>query len=624
MKRMPLFEELKRRNVIRVTSAYAVLGWVLAQMAEFAFETFEAPDWALKSLVILLILGLPFVAFLAWAFEVTPEGIKRESEVDHERPSQGQKGRNLDRAIIVVLVVALAWFGWDRISSDSDSSATATTAVETKVPAVPSDAEFPSTAQKSVAVLPFVAMSSGPDDGYFADGLTEEILNSLARLPGLLVTARTSAFSFKGKDLPVQEIAAALQVENIVEGSVRRSGDRLRVTAQLIRAKDGFHLWSETYDRDADDTFRIQTDMAEKIALALDVVLDEESRAQMTIAKIRDPEAFIAFQKGRELFALAHRQLPQLPTLERANVYFDRAIELEPNFYHAHIARNDFYSHTLISNARRDPEVPGLEPADLENARREVEANIQAAIRSAPGPGHRLNTEYDRAVLLGNWRGLDSLTATVLSQKDDCTAPDWIQLTTVAFGRAAATQDYLERMIACDPLGTGYFRHWAYTSVWAGDFDKVIEVTGSLDESGQRRDIDAYVRGLIAAGRTSEAQEVIETEIRDPGLAVVLQSLVALRNGDAQVAAAIPIDGEGFDDSVVTLARRGDREAANAVAAMIDSRPFGYIPLLQIIYFCACGAPFDLEATPTLAGMLEVSGLQWPPPEAVEWPLKDW
>jgi TolB-like protein len=357
------------------------LGWVLAQVAEFAFETFGAPDWVLKSLVIALVLGLPLVVFLAWAFELTPEGIKRDAEVDHRQPAIAQKGHKLDRAIIVLLLVALAWFAWDRISPEMDDDSAATAAAETRAALEQGDAGLPADMHKPVAVLPFIAMSSGPDDEYFADGLTEEILNSLAALPELLVTARTSAFSFKGKDVPVQEIAAVLQVEHIVEGSVRRSGERLRVTAQLIRAKDGFHLWSETYDRDTGDTFRIQSDIAEKIALALDIVLDDDSRAQMALAKIRNPAAFVAFQKARELFALAHGQLPQLPTLEKANAYFDRAIELEPNFYHAYVARNDYYTHTLTNYARERQQTADLEQADLDAIRRALETNYEAAIR---------------------------------------------------------------------------------------------------------------------------------------------------------------------------------------------------------------------------------------------------
>ena len=221
----------------------------------------------------------------AWAFELTPEGIKLEKEVDRDDSITSQTGRKLDRTIIVVLALALAWFAWDKFASAPESgpvtamvNETAVQAPETETNAEPSN--------KSVAVLPFVAMSSGPDDEYFADGLTEEILNSLAQLPELLVTARTSAFSFKGQDLPIDDIAAKLGVRHVVEGSVRRSGDRLRVTAQLIRADDGFHLWSENYDSTSDDAIAVQENIAERIATALNVVLDDEKRDAMRRAGI--------------------------------------------------------------------------------------------------------------------------------------------------------------------------------------------------------------------------------------------------------------------------------------------------------------------------------------------------
>jgi TolB-like protein len=157
-------------------------------------------------------------------------------------------------------------------------------------------------------VLPFTALSSGADDSYFADGLTEEIINALSALPDLLVTARTSAFYFKGKDVPIPEIAAALGVAHIVEGSVRRSGDKVRITAQLIRASDGFHLWSQTYDHSLGDDFAVQTRIAESVASALGVLLDERKRATMEDIGVRDVEAFVAYQRGAELFNRAHNE----------------------------------------------------------------------------------------------------------------------------------------------------------------------------------------------------------------------------------------------------------------------------------------------------------------------------
>ena len=200
---MSFTAELKRRNVIRVGIAYIIVGWVLAQIAEFAFENFGAPAWVLKSVVVVLLLGLPLALIFAWAFEMTPEGLKREADVDRSRSVTSQTGRKLDFLIIGILVLALGWFSFDKFYANTGSQ----------------PLPEPTVLEKSVAVLPFVALSNGTDDEYFADGLTEEILNSLAQLPELLVTARTSAFSFKGQNIPIQEIAAALGVNHIVEGS---------------------------------------------------------------------------------------------------------------------------------------------------------------------------------------------------------------------------------------------------------------------------------------------------------------------------------------------------------------------------------------------------------------------
>ncbi len=208
---------------------------------------------------------------------------------------------------------------------------------------------------ESVAVLPFIAMSNGPDDDYFADGLTEEIINSLAQLPDLLVTARTSAFHFKGQNLPVSDIAGKLGVDHVVEGSVRRAGEQLRITAQLIRAEDGFHLWSETYDRRTEDTFAVQEDIAEKVALALDIVLDETSRERMRRAGTGNVEAFTEYQKGREQFIRAHDTDNMVSGLRQANVHFEKAITLAPEIPDAYNGINDLHSHILINNADRHP-----------------------------------------------------------------------------------------------------------------------------------------------------------------------------------------------------------------------------------------------------------------------------
>ena len=277
-----LFQELKRRNVFRVGLAYLAVAWLVLQAADIVLENINAPEWVMQALMLFMVIGFPVALVFAWAFEVTPEGIKPESEVDRSESITQQTGQKLNRTIIVVLVVAVGFLLVDKFLLDSKAPDVAAT-------------------EKSVAVLPFVAMSSGEDDEYFADGLTEEILNSLTRVPELLVTARTSAFHFKGLDVPIPDIAEALGVAHVVEGSVRRDGDRLRVTAQLIRANDGFHLWSKNYDRETADTFGVQTDIAEEISSALGIVLDDTQVALMHDASIQDPDALSPSKKRTRL-----------------------------------------------------------------------------------------------------------------------------------------------------------------------------------------------------------------------------------------------------------------------------------------------------------------------------------
>ena len=253
---MSFFAELRRRNVVRVGIAYAVAGWVLTQVAEFAFGTFGAPEWVLKSFVVALLLGFPITLIVAWAFEITPEGIKREKDVDRSASITKQTGRKLDRLIIGVLIIAVAILLADRLLLRQEP-------VLGEV-AVVAD-------RQSIAVLPFVNMSD--DSDHFADGLTEELMNVLAKNRDLKVAGRTSSFAFKGQTPNFGEIGAALGVEHVLEGSVRRAGDRIRVTAQLIKVDDGFHVWSETYDREMADIFDIQDDVAGAISQQLELRL---------------------------------------------------------------------------------------------------------------------------------------------------------------------------------------------------------------------------------------------------------------------------------------------------------------------------------------------------------------
>jgi TolB-like protein len=255
---LSLFDELKRRNVFKVGVAYVVVAWLVAQVLQLVFETFGTPDWVMKTVLVLLATGAPFAIFFAWAFEMTPKGLKRESEVDRSRSIAPKTGRKLNTLIIAVMALAIIYFVFDKfVLSQAPEKALGEVASW-------SDSEhgeqFP-----TIAVLPFVNMSPDPEQEYFSDGISEEILNVLAKVRGLRVAGRTSSFAFKGRNEDLRQIGDTLGVEHVLEGSVRRSGDQIRITAQLIHVDDGFHMWSETYDRQFVDIFAIQDEISAAI-----------------------------------------------------------------------------------------------------------------------------------------------------------------------------------------------------------------------------------------------------------------------------------------------------------------------------------------------------------------------
>ncbi|NQV87376.1 MAG: hypothetical protein HQ492_09910 [Woeseiaceae bacterium] len=624
---MSLFAELKRRNVVRVGLAYAVIGWVIAQIAEFAFENFGAPDWVLKTIVVILLLGLPLVLLFAWAFEMTPDGLKREKDVDRSQSITSQTGHKLDRTIIAVLLVALAWFAWDKFAAVTNTR----TETVVEAPAGSETQEIVKTelSEKSVAVLPFVAMSSGPDDEYFADGLTEEILNSLAQLPELLVTARTSAFSFKGQDIPIQEIATALGVKHVVEGSVRRSGDRLRVTAQLIRAKDGFHLWSENFDSSSSDTIAVQESIAEQIASAMDVVLDKRKREAMKQAGLRDVEAFTIYQKGLEVYDQAHGEIETIAGLRRANAYFEEVIERVPTFSQVYMDHSDLFIHVLSQAASGLYNAAGISDEDVAGAYPHAIADYEAAVRYAKTPATRSLTELDLAFINGNWIGLGGRIERALAAPG-CDDGNWTPIIANAFGYSKNHFDRSKKILACDPRRSLSWFNSARSALRMGDKVEALRIAreGSLIAPGAWLS-STLIRALIANGLDEEARRAIADHFQDDLLALQFKALLAAHEGDQasfesflnEYKAADP--GDIFWPLIIS-AWGGQREAVNRMAAKIDQHHFGSATLTQIAVWCACGAPWGMDATPNFAAKLKEGSLPWPPQTTMEFPLKDW
>jgi len=320
-----VWDELKRRNVVKVAVAYAIVGWLLIEVASTVLPTFEAPRWVLQTLTFVFILGFPVALILAWAYELTPEGLKKEKDVDRSESITHITGRKLDFTIIAVLVLALVYFGFDKFvlgpSRDAELVQAATEAVTENV----------ETADKSIAVLAFADLSPEGDQEYFSDGVSEEILNDLAQIPDLHVTSRSSAFRFKGQGVDIPTVAKQLGVANVLEGSVRKSGKRIRITAQLIDARNGFHLWSETYDRELEDIFAVQDEISTAIVLALKEHLGLKGDAAPRVIAAANTEAHEAYLRGRHLVTQS-----TLFGREEAIREFEKAISLDPDYALAH------------------------------------------------------------------------------------------------------------------------------------------------------------------------------------------------------------------------------------------------------------------------------------------------
>ena len=313
-----LFEELKRRNVVRVGIAYAVVGWFVMQIADTMAPVLKLPDWTTTLIAFLLVLGLPVALFCSWAFELTPEGVKKTEEVDKSESLNHSTGRKLDRVIIVGLVVALGYFVWERQQLVEQAEQLEERQV----------AEVASTESRvTIAVLAFADMSAAGDQEYFGDGIAEEIINRLASVDALKVTSRTSAFSFKESNLSIPEIAAELGARYVVEGSVRSAGNQLRVTAQLIEVASDSHLWSETYDRQMDDIFVIQDDISRSITESLEVQLVGAATPDRPTENL---EAYRLYLQGHHLYLQSGAL-----NIEKAIKRFEEAVALDPEFAEA-------------------------------------------------------------------------------------------------------------------------------------------------------------------------------------------------------------------------------------------------------------------------------------------------
>jgi TolB-like protein len=328
---LSIFNELKRRNVLRVGAAYVVAAWLVIQVIETIFPAFGFGDAAIRIATIVFAIGLIPTLVFAWTFELTSEGLKKETELDRSSSITPNTGKKLDRMIMVVLALALGYFAFDKfvLNPQREAEQAQQTAEQLATVAVDSrqqgrtEALVESFGDQSIAVLAFDDMSQDGDQEYLSDGIAEELLNLLAKIPELRVISRSSAFSFKGQNLELTEIAERLNVAHILEGSVRKAGNQIRITAQLIEARSDTHLWSETYDRTLDDVFAIQDDIAATVVEQLKIeLLGEAPHVADT-----DPVAYALFLQARHL----GRQLTR-EGWDQSIALFKQALAIDPDY----------------------------------------------------------------------------------------------------------------------------------------------------------------------------------------------------------------------------------------------------------------------------------------------------
>ena len=454
---MSFVGELKRRNVFKVGAAYLVVAWILAQITDVFLENFGSPDWVIKTVLLLLLLGFPLALFFAWAFEMTPEGLKKEKDVDRSESITNQTGRKLDFTIIALMALALGYFAIDKFiltpalnRDKAEIAADAPEAVAEETVSI-----------KSIAVLPFVNMSDDPANEYFSDGISEEILNSLARVKGLKVAGRTSSFAFKGKNQDLRQIGQMLGVEHILEGSVRKAGTKVRITAQLIKVDDGFHLWSESYDRELTDIFAIQDEIATAILKQLKAHLIGEVLPVVNTART-DSQAY-------DFYLLAKQRMyerSRLP-LEAAVDLLDKAIAIDPNYAPVWAQRG------IVALLLSD-ESYGTIPKAASDLQAKI--HLDQALRLDPelaeawaGLGlYHSNRPAE------NDRGIEVLEKALSINPNLIDAANWLQIVYMQTNQPAKAHKLLEQIIQRDPLYKPGFANLVASYILMGRLDDAI------------------------------------------------------------------------------------------------------------------------------------------------------
>jgi TolB-like protein/Flp pilus assembly protein TadD len=592
-----ILSELKRRNVFRVGAAYIVVSWLILQVVETVSGPLNLPEWTAAFFIVVLAAGLPLVLIFAWAFELTPEGLRKTQDVDRSESVTADTGKKLNYAIMAVMAVALVYFIWERQLPDEPP---AIEAVAESSSATPED---PATGYAaSVAVLPFVDMSADSDHEYFSDGISEELLNLLAKIPELRVPARTSSFQFKGQNTDIAEIARQLNVAHVLEGSVRKADVRIRVTAQLIEAETGYHLWSETYDRELTDIFGIQDEISAAIVEALSETLGIRTTATPHVIAAANPEAYNYYLLGQHLIKERTKS-----DIEASIPNFDKAVELDPDYAPAHASLGLAW-HLLIRSGAT------YGTLTLEESNAKALPHVERALQLDPQNPDALGTMGLIQGKLGNVEeAIDYFERALAINPSQTDIRNWYSSALTSVGRHVDSFAEMQKAYEFDPLSILTLNNYVNDLTLRREYDAaepLIDRLNQLDParaamfrsgilSEQHREADAAVEMLRGADqapgnlrvRASAAFNLLEFGLIDDALQVwPYPNVLPIINATDDADHALELAKQQFEDdptdpvNVQTLAwaywAAGDKEQATRNARRyLNSVPASRRPL---------------------------------------------
>jgi len=505
------FGELKRRNVYKVAVAYAVVGWLLIQVATQVFPFLEISNWAIRLVIFVTALGFPVALIIAWAFELTPEGVKRTEDADASR--QHSRSGVWIAVVLIAATLSLGLFFLGRYTAGT-------------APPRLSESATASNPQKSIAVLPLVNTSGDPSNEYFSDGLSEELIAVLAKIPDLKVIGRSSSFLFKGKSDDSKAIGEKLGVAHLIEGSVRKQGDRVRIVAELINAHDGRSLWSETYDRELKDIFAVQNEIATAVADQMKVKLLGQSARPEFVGSSENPAAHNAVLQSDFYF-----QQQTAESVRKAITFLQEAVRLDPNYALAYAKLSQAWRQYAVAFATDD----------ISKAYDEARRAADEAVRLAPDL-----VEVRMTVgLLAMNPGLDfaggekEFRQVLQSSPNNAAAKNGLTLSLLAQGRLTEAEEACREALLLDPL---------LTNLWF-NLGRITVGTGRYKEAGE-----AFRKGLELQPNASRFHTYLAT-------------LDVLQNRPAQATANAQLENEGFwRDYAIALVQQaqGDQSAADA------------------------------------------------------------